>query len=69
MKDALTQRKGTKQCSFAEALYTELKAQGVDVLLDDRDERCGVKFADLELVGISPSLLLSQRKISTKQVR
>ena len=36
----------------AEALYSELKARGIDVLLDDRDARAGVKFADAELIGI-----------------
>jgi prolyl-tRNA synthetase len=36
----------------AEALYAELQALGVDVLLDDRDERAGSKFADAELIGI-----------------
>ena len=36
----------------AEALYAELQGLGVDVLLDDRDERAGSKFADAELIGI-----------------
>ncbi len=36
----------------AEALYAELQAPGYDVLLDDRNERPGVKFSDLELTGI-----------------
>ena len=36
----------------AERLYDELQAAGVDVLLDDRDGRPGVKFADAELIGI-----------------
>ena len=36
----------------AEALYAELEGLGVDVLLDDRDERAGSKFADAELIGI-----------------
>lgn len=35
-----------------ERLYNELRARGVDVVLDDRDARAGVKFADTELVGI-----------------
>ncbi len=35
-----------------EAIYADLKAAGVDVLLDDRDARAGVKFADAELIGI-----------------
>ena len=34
------------------ALYVALRAAGIDVLLDDRDERPGVKFADAELIGI-----------------
>jgi len=36
----------------AEALYAELQAAGVDTLIDDRDERPGVKFRDAELIGI-----------------
>jgi prolyl-tRNA synthetase len=35
-----------------EKLATELDAAGLDVLLDDRDERAGVKFKDADLVGI-----------------
>jgi prolyl-tRNA synthetase len=35
-----------------EALAAELEAAGLDVLLDDRDERAGVKFKDADLVGI-----------------
>jgi prolyl-tRNA synthetase len=40
------------QKTTAFKLYEELKAKGIDVVLDDRDERAGVKFADTELVGI-----------------
>ncbi|MCP3854554.1 MAG: proline--tRNA ligase [Actinomycetia bacterium] len=36
----------------AEGIYQELRKQGVDVLLDDRDARPGVKFADSELIGV-----------------
>ncbi|HJQ23252.1 MAG TPA: proline--tRNA ligase [Blastocatellia bacterium] len=36
----------------AEKLYAELEAAGVDVLLDDRDERAGVKFNDADLIGV-----------------
>jgi len=39
-------------CTAAEALYNGLRAQGVDVLLDDRDERPGSKFNDADLLGI-----------------
>ncbi|MBQ9634440.1 MAG: proline--tRNA ligase, partial [Schwartzia sp.] len=36
---------------LAEQIYSELKAVGVDVLLDDRKERAGVKFKDCDLIG------------------
>ena len=36
----------------AEKLYSDLEAAGVDVLLDDRDERAGVKFNDADLIGV-----------------
>jgi prolyl-tRNA synthetase len=36
----------------AESLYAELAAAGIDVLLDDRDERPGVKFKDADLIGV-----------------
>jgi len=39
-------------CTAAEALYNGLRAQGLDVLLDDRDERPGSKFNDADLLGI-----------------
>ena len=45
----------------ADALYRELGAAGVDVLLDDRDERPGVMFADAELVGIPHRVTLGER--------
>jgi prolyl-tRNA synthetase len=42
---------GAAVMTLAEKIYAELSAQGVDVILDDRDERAGVKFKDSELVG------------------
>jgi len=41
-----------EQMSMAEQIYQELLAEGIEVLLDDRDERAGVKFKDSELIGI-----------------
>ena len=40
------------QVELAERLYGQLQAAGVEVLLDDRDERAGVKFKDADLIGI-----------------
>ena len=47
--------------AVAERLYDELRAAGVDVLLDDRDGRPGVKFADAELVGIPLRVTIGPR--------
>jgi len=44
--------KDEKITGMAEQLYDDLKSQGVDVLLDDRDERPGSKFKDADLLGI-----------------
>ena len=45
----------------SEALYQQLIAAGVDVLLDDRDLRPGHKFADLELIGIPHRIVVGDR--------
>ncbi len=45
----------------ADTLYAELKAAGVDVLLDDRNERPGVMFADMELIGIPHRIVVGER--------
>ncbi len=44
-----------------EVLYRELQSAGIDVLLDDRKERPGVMFADMELIGIPHRLTLGER--------
>ncbi|MBP7865505.1 MAG: proline--tRNA ligase [Acidobacteria bacterium] len=49
--------------SAAEKLFGELKGLGVDVLLDDRNERAGVKFNDADLIGIPLRLTLGQKKV------
>ena len=45
----------------ADALYQKLSASGVEVLLDDRDERPGVMFADMELIGIPHRIVVGER--------
>jgi prolyl-tRNA synthetase len=45
----------------AERLYSDMSRQGIDVLMDDRDERPGVLFADMELIGIPHRVVLSER--------
>ena len=51
----------------AESLYEELQAQGLEVLLDDRDARPGVKFADAELIGIPHRLVISERNLANDE--
>jgi len=48
----------------ADRLYAELQEQGLDVLMDDRDERPGVLFADMELIGIPHRIVLSERGLA-----
>ena len=48
----------------ADALYRDFQAAGIDVLLDDRDARPGVKFADSELIGIPHRLVIGERTLS-----
>ena len=48
----LISAKDEQQVKAADDLYDALRKQGVDVLLDDRDERPGVKFKDMDLIGI-----------------
>lgn len=48
----------------ATALYESLKSQGINVVLDDRNERPGVKFADLELIGIPHRIVVSDRNLA-----
>ncbi|MBM3341546.1 MAG: proline--tRNA ligase [Betaproteobacteria bacterium] len=52
----------------AEKLYTELSAAGLEVLLDDRDERPGVMFADMELIGVPQRIVVGERGLKTGQV-
>jgi len=46
-----------------EGLYTELQAAGIEVLLDDRDERPGSKFADADLLGIPLRVTVGSRAL------
>ena len=48
----LVSKKDETQVNLANELYETFKAKGIDVLLDDRDERVGVKFKDMELIGL-----------------
>ncbi len=53
---------------LAEKLYAELTVRGVDVILDDRDERPGVKFKDSELVGFPIRLGIGEKSLAKGEV-
>lgn len=50
-----------KQMEVAEDIYKKLNSRNVDVLLDDRDERLGVKLTDMELIGIPIRILVGNK--------
>ena len=52
----------------ADRIYSELKAVGVDVILDDRDMRPGVMFADWELIGVPHRIVIGDRGLKTGEV-
>ncbi|MGH8706105.1 MAG: proline--tRNA ligase, partial [Burkholderiales bacterium] len=52
----------------AEKLYAALGAAGVDVLLEDREERPGVLFADMDLIGVPHRLVISERGLAAGTV-
>ena len=55
------------QTALSEKLYADMKKAGIDVLLDDRDERPGVKFKDMDLIGV-PYRLTVGKKASENMV-
>lgn len=57
----LNTNKSPRALQAAETLYEQLRTRGFDVLLDDRDARPGVKFADAELLGIPHRIVVSDR--------
>ncbi len=58
---ALNYGKSEAVTAAADALYQQAQAQGIEVLLDDRDERPGVKFAEADLIGIPQRLVVGER--------
>ncbi|KAB7677371.1 proline--tRNA ligase [Plesiomonas shigelloides] len=52
----------------AEKLYNELQAAGIDVLMDDRKERPGVMFADMELMGIPHVVVIGDRNLDNNEL-
>jgi prolyl-tRNA synthetase len=57
-----------KLAAAAEKLYRELGEEGVEVLLDDRDERAGVKFNDADLIGIPLRVTIGPKSLAAGNV-
>ncbi len=64
----LNMQKSAAVAECAEEIYLKLREAGIDVLLDDRNERPGVKFADMELIGIPHRLVIGDRALGEGQL-
>jgi prolyl-tRNA synthetase len=61
-------KKSTQVRSEVEKLYADISNAGIEVLLDDRDDRPGVMFADMELVGIPHRIVVGERGLKEGNV-
>ena len=60
--------KDDAQLAYAEEVYEELRAAGIDVLLDDRRERAGVKFNDCDLIGYPVRIAIGPKTIDNGSI-
>lgn len=65
---ALSAQKNQTVMKAAQTIYQELQAAGVDVILDDRDIRPGVMFADWELIGVPVRITLGERGLTNDAI-
>ena len=64
----MNMHKSVRIAEVTEQLYQQLTAAGIEVLFDDRRERPGVMFADMELVGIPHTIVIGERNLDNQQV-
>lgn len=64
----MNMHKSARVQEVAEQLYAELQAAGFDVLFDDRKERPGVMFADMELIGVPHQIVIGERNLDEQAV-
>lgn len=64
----LNQQRSERVREVAEQLYQQCRDAGMDVIIDDRDERPGVKFADLELIGIPHRIVVGDRGLKSEEL-
>jgi len=60
--------KSTRIQEVTEQLYQALRQAGIEVLFDDRKERPGVMFADMELMGVPHHIVIGERNLDNNQV-
>ncbi|TBL57705.1 proline--tRNA ligase [Hafnia paralvei] len=53
---------------LAESLYNSLRSKGIDVIMDDRKERPGVMFADMELIGVPHTVVIGDRNLDSDEI-
>lgn len=64
----MNMHKSVRIAEVTEQLYHQLTAAGIDVLFDDRRERPGVMFADMELIGVPHTIVIGERNLDNQQV-
>jgi len=64
----MNMHKSQRLQAAAEDLYQRLRKAGIDVLFDDRKERAGVMFADMDLIGIPHRLVLGERGLDKGEI-
>ncbi len=64
----LNLNKSAAVAECAAQLYEELQASGIELLMDDRNERPGVKFADMELIGIPHRIVIGDRTLAEGKI-
>lgn len=62
-----TNQKIAEQVEIGEQLYNQALQQGLDVVWDDRNERAGIKFNDMELIGV-PYMIVLGKALADNQV-
>ncbi len=64
----MNMHKSTAVQQYAEELYQTLLKQGIEVLFDDRKERPGVMFADMELIGIPHMIIIGEKNLEKGEI-
>ncbi len=62
------EKEGTQSFEVASKLYSEMKTKGIEVLLDNRDTRLGVKLNDCDLIGIPMRIIIGKKSLENGSV-